>query len=310
MKRLTLEIIGLAAYGIKFDGITSQATTETLKNIEIFLEDINKRVNRRIPFLTHTSKAVKQARYEIKKTILTILNKKLDNLEKGQVRDKPDLLDVLIEERQNNDITGQMSNDDIVSEARLFLIAGSETTSNTLSFLFLALAQFPDVQEKLYQEIMQIVGDKDIEYEDLSKFKYLQWTINEVMRFTPTVERTGRLLTEPVKLGPFTIPAGTNAIIDIRGMQLNEKLWDEPLEFRPERFDNWDKKNKSFSPFGGGKRICVGKSMAMIELQLTTIKVLRKFRLISHHGEWPVPIVIRFTTQPQDSAANIRLELR
>jgi len=297
MKLLTLEIIGLAAYGERFGGINSNNTTQTLKCFECLLEDLNKRINRKVTLMK--SSKVKEAVNYLRKQILSILNRKLTDItERKNIREKPDLLDNLLIQRSENKEGDMVTDYDIVSESMLFLIAGSETTSNTLAFMMQLLALFPNVQEKLYKDIMQEFGDREIDFDGLSKCKYLEWTINEAMRLYPTVERTSRLLGESIKLGNHVVPKDTVIIVDMKSWQLNPKYWDNPQDFYPERFENFDKKNKTLSPFGGGKRICVGRSLAFTELQVTTIKILRKFKLSTKEGKYPIPTISNFTVQP------------
>jgi len=87
----------------------------------------------------------------------------------------------------------------------------------------------------------------------------LGWVINEVMRMYPTVERTGRTTEDEIKLGSdMTVPKGTIVLIDIKGMHTNPNYWESPDKFKPERFENYDKKRKEHSPFGGAwkKNLC------------------------------------------------------
>jgi len=136
------------------------------------------------------------------------------------------------------------TNENFVAETQIFLIAGSETTSNSLAFLLYTLAYYPDIQEKIYQEIMTVLGDKELEYDDLRNFEYLGWAISESMRLNPTLERSGRTFIEDLKFGNHIVKKGTIALIDMKGMHMNPRYWDSPNEFIPERFKDFDKKKK------------------------------------------------------------------
>jgi len=99
MKRLTLEVIGLAAFGIQFGGIETDSTNDILESIETILYGVTKVVGKGYPTFFNSSK-IRQADKIVKKTVLDIIQKKLSKLEKGEVREKPDLLDSLLMESQ------------------------------------------------------------------------------------------------------------------------------------------------------------------------------------------------------------------
>jgi len=262
----------------------------------------------KVILLFFNSSKIRQADKIVKKTVLDIIQKKLSKLEKGEVREKPDLLDSLLMESQKNVEGKSFTNENFVAETQIFLIAGSETTSNSLAFLLYTLAYYPDIQEKIYQEIMTVLGDKELEYDDLRNFEYLGWAISESMRLNPTLERSGRTFIEDLKFGNHIVKKGTIALIDMKGMHMNPRYWDSPNEFIPERFKDFDKKSKIHSPFGGGRRICVGKSLALAELQVTVISLLRKFNITTKENLWPIPIVDKTTICPID--LNIELTKR
>jgi len=210
------------------------------------------------------------------------------------------LLDILLESREHEHLKEVINNHAIVAEALLFLLAGAETTSNTLAFLIYALAYYPHVQEKLYHEIMSTIGDKIDNYEDMYKCEYLVNVVKEVMRISPTAPGAGRTMEKDTQIGPYLIPKGHAVVCSFVRIQKDPDNFDNPEEFIPERFENFDNKNKSFLPFGGGKRICIGKSFALLELYTVVTILVKKFKFSHPNPDtpWPIPYCQKFTLQP------------
>jgi cytochrome P450 len=247
-------------------------------------------------------KNVFEARKQIIDKILMIINKKIED---GVNEEKLDLLDALLMERQKE---GNKDFDDnaVVAESLSFLFAGSETTSSTLSIVLYTLAMYPEIQEKLFQEIRGSVGEGPVSFEHINKIQYLEWVVNEVMRMHPTAPLMSRVLDRDIQLGDRFVPKDTVVLVDVKQLHNDPLYWENPQDFIPERFADYDKTSKSFMPFGAGKRVCVGKTLAMTEIQAVLMNLILNFKFEKTEGlAWPIQTDFKFTTQPKAFNLNV-----
>ncbi|XP_044261137.1 cytochrome P450 4C1-like [Tribolium madens] len=172
--------------------------------------------------------------------------------------------------------------EDILEETQTMLLAASETTGLTMSSILLVLAIFPEVQEKIYEELDSILwnNDNEITLEHINKMVYLEAVIKEVMRVLPTVPYINRIMTEDLHLENCTVPTGSNIIISIKNIHDSPDLWENPQKFNPERFLNKEEINRSrcaYMPFGFGPRNCIGFKFAMLSMKVMLATLLKNF---------------------------------
>lgn len=145
------------------------------------------------------------------------------------------------------------------------------------------LLKHPNVMEEVQREIRGIAIDKDhITEDDLDEMKYLIAVIKESLRLHPPIPLlVPRESTEDIKINGYDIAARTRVIINAWAIHRDPEIWEEPEEFRPERFMNSsiDFKGHGFElvPFGGGRRICPGISFASIIIELVLANLMYKF---------------------------------
>ncbi|XP_054287436.1 cytochrome P450 4g1-like [Macrosteles quadrilineatus] len=161
---------------------------------------------------------------------------------------------------------------------------GTDTVGSTTAACMLALAQYPDVQDRLYSEIISVVGlNDDITPEDLSRMPYLEQVIKETMRKFLIVPFVLRKMSKDVELSSCTLPAGSVIACNLANIHMDPEVYPNPDEFDPERFsieNSSDRKEKfSFIPFSGGPRMCIAKNYAMNLMKIQIAHVLRNFRL-------------------------------
>lgn len=156
------------------------------------------------------------------------------------------------------------------------LLAGRDTTAVTLSWLFYELSRSPDIVQKLRKEIMEKVGAEELPtYENLKNMRYLQHTLNEILRLYPVVPYNVRVALEDTTLPRGGGPNGDEPIGVLEGtpvgystliLQRRADIYPPPssgfpdyLSFVPERWDSWTPKSWTYIPFNGGPRICIGQ---------------------------------------------------
>lgn len=167
---------------------------------------------------------------------------------------------------------GKMSRIEVMGNVEFLLIAGYDTTSTTLTYIFWALAKYPDIQERLRAELMAHGTES----------KYLVQVINETMRLYPSVVNfASRLATETVEVNNWTIPKGVKVMYNAYLVQRDPKLWPNPDQFEPDRFadDAKDFHPCAFAPFGLGERRCLGAQLAMLEMKIIVCDIVLRYRL-------------------------------
>lgn len=193
---------------------------------------------------------------------------------------RDDLLSALV--AATDEETGQgMSEKQLRDELLTLFFAGHETTSNALAWTFHLLSRHPEHAERLRGVVDEVLGDRPATIDDMAALAPCQAAIEEAMRLYPPVPAFGREATADVDLGDYTIPAGSEIAMWPYWAQRDERWWDEPLAFRPERFgaDAPKPTPGSYQPFGGGQRTCIGKHFALMEATLILATVLHKVDL-------------------------------
>nr|QUF59384.1 cytochrome p450 CYP3049B2 [Brachionus angularis] len=165
-----------------------------------------------------------------------------------------------------------------------FFIAGQETTANTLAFCFLELGKNPNIIAKIEEEIDRVLGEKtEITFEEINELKYCSAVFKESLRLWPPVPRITRKCLDEMEINGLKIPA--NSIMNL-STYLNsrlEKYFENPLEFKPERFikdkslEQSQISNYSYFPFSLGPRNCIGLNFAQIEGIVMIAKILQRF---------------------------------
>mmetsp|Transcript_27101 Transcript_27101/g.46068 ORF Transcript_27101/g.46068 Transcript_27101/m.46068 type:complete len:518 (+) Transcript_27101:67-1620(+) len=181
-----------------------------------------------------------------------------------------------------------LSMQELKDELKLFIVAGHETTSTLCYWAFYALAKYPDVQEKVLQDIEKhAVSDEQIDLEAVEKMEYFLAFINECLRLTSPAGMLFRYNSRTENWNGAIIPAHTRIVIPIFLLHRHPKYWTDPYKFMPERWLNIDngsgetKKRHPFTflPFSGGGRNCIGERFARIEAQLILVNLIRRFQI-------------------------------
>ncbi|XP_052871034.1 cytochrome P450 4d2-like [Anopheles cruzii] len=211
-------------------------------------------------------------------------------------------LDVLLQ----STIDGRpLTDQEIQEEVDTFMFEGHDTTTVAISFTLLLLARHPEVQEKLHQEIVEIVGNDlkaPVTYRNLQDMKYLEMIIKESLRLYPPAPIIARRFTEDVDLGGTKVPEGSNFNIGIMHTHRDPSIFPDPERFDPERFapDRLLEQTSPYAyvPFSAGPRNCIGQKFAMLELKSTLSKVIRNFKLTTAGPE--PKLTMQLTLKPKD----------
>lgn len=193
-----------------------------------------------------------------------------------------DLLDSLLQVR---DSEGQpMSDTQLRDEVMTLFLAGHETTAIALSWTCYLLAENPCVEAKLVEELRTVVGEREPKADDLPRLRYTEMILKESMRLYPAVWGIGRRAIADCEIGDYRVTAGTNIFIFQSLTQRDPRFFTNPGTFDPERWrEDPVRSGKiprfAYFPFGGGPRVCVGASFAMLEATLLLAMIQQKFHL-------------------------------
>ena len=151
------------------------------------------------------------------------------------------------------------------------VLAGHETTANSLSWTFERLVRTPAAYDQLRQSVRS--GDGEA---------YVEATIHEGMRVRPVIPIIVRRVKAPWQLGEWRVPAETAVVISILLIHHREDVYPDPFEFRPERFLGVKPGTYTWIPFGGGIRRCLGAALAMAEQRVVLEAIARRTDLAPH----------------------------
>ena len=215
-----------------------------------------------------------------------------------------DLLDVLLAARAADG--SPLTDTEIADEVATFMLAGHETTANTLSWSLALLSAYPSARQQLEAEVDSVLGDRDPDAGDADKLPWTRAVVAEAMRLYPpawTIERNA--LADDEVCG-VRIPAGGLVATPPYLVHRHPEFWPDPAGFDPGRFlpdgaapgppgpgdghqTGHPRHRYAYIPFGGGRRACIGASFAELETVLVLAAVTRRYRLELTVRGIPVP---------------------
>ncbi|CAN1283056.1 Licodione synthase [Linum perenne] len=173
-----------------------------------------------------------------------------------------------------------------------FFVAGTDTSAASLEWALSELINYPRVLQKAREEIDRVVGPtRLVEESDGPNLVYINAVIKEAFRLHPSIPMITRKCVQECEIGGYRIPLNSMLFVNMWSIGRNPKYWDNPMEFRPERFlDNQvDMKGQHYEllPFGSGRRICAGMALALQELPAALAAVIQcfDFEVVGSGGE-------------------------
>lgn len=278
MLLLALKIVGKTLFDAEVDGDVEKiaAAVDAFMSFMplVFLPFSNTLQKLPIPAMTR----IRRSRAELDALIYGMIGER-----RRDRRDRGDLLSMLLA-AEDEEGSGQMSDEQVRDECLTVMLAGHETTANALSFALWLLATRPEAQQRLADEAADVLGDAVAEAAHYSRLRYAYKVFAEAMRLYPPVWVTARTAAENYEYRGFRIRAGSILLAPQCVMHRDPRFWDEPDAFRPERFHDEAKSARprmSYFPFGAGNRQCIGEGLAWMEGVLTLASILRRWRLRS-----------------------------
>lgn len=257
-----------------------------------------------------TQRVIRTRREKLIQSQTDLINDEFDN--DFVKKEKPTFLELLLKSTNNGE---PLSDQDIQEEVDTFMFEGHDTTTSGISFALHQLSQHPKIQEKVYQEIINVFGinfSVPMTYTSLQELKYMEMVIKESLRMHPSVPSIGRSLTEDTIIGGVSIPAGISISIAIYAIHHDEDNFPNPDIFDPERFsiENSEKRHPySYIPFSAGSRNCIGQKYAMLEMKSALTKILMKYQLHAGQSKDEIRARADLVLRPADGV-NLKISLR
>jgi cytochrome P450 len=186
----------------------------------------------------------------------------------GDLDDRRDILSLLLQATTEDGET--LTDQELRDELLTLVLAGHETTANSLAWAWERLVRFPEAHDRLREAVRSGDGADEVER-----------VIQEAMRSRPVIPMIGRRVKLPWRLGEYAVPADTPVLMSILLVHHREDLYPDPFAFRPERWEDRKPGTYEWIPFGGGIRRCLGAALAMAEQRVVLEAMARRLDLVA-----------------------------
>jgi cytochrome P450 len=194
--------------------------------------------------------------------------------------DEPsDLLDVLLGAGQNEK---PLSGAEIRDEVMTLIVAGHESATNALTFTLALLSQHPAAYERMVAEVEEVLGGRDPQAPDVDALPWTRAVVSEALRLYPPAYHVNRDALQDDDISGVPVSAGDTIGISPYLLHRHPEFWPDPERFDPQRFLPGSASTRpryAYLPFGGGRHICVGASLAQLELTLVLAVISQSARL-------------------------------
>ncbi|XP_065055850.1 cytochrome P450 3A17-like [Rhopilema esculentum] len=295
---VTMEVILSAAFGT-----LSEAQTNPNDKVTTYAKDaMSPRpwpyIALMVPFIgKKISKSIMFSRFGFNwYPMIDIAKKILKQRRQVQGTTRNDVLQNMLKSQHPEKKGHQLTENELIAQMVLFLLAGYDTSSNVLCLTCYHLALYPEIQDKVYEEVMRICESKDTTtYDEIKEMVYLEACISETLRLYPPGLLANRTIDESCVINGVHFKQGMGVLIPIYALHRDEKYWPEPNDFKPERFlpENKESINQfTYLPFGDGPRNCIGMRFAQMEIRTILVRMLQKYRMV-RGPETPVPLKVQ-----------------
>ena len=275
MMRLGLEIVAKALFNVEIAAERDRVSV-ALNTVQ----ELNSGGRMLLPPILRRLPTVGNLRYEraarqLDEVVYSLIRQRRTN---GEIAD--DLLYMLL---QAHDEDGSiMPDEQLRDEVMTLLLAGHETTAVSLSWTWYLLAQYPEVEKKLWSELRRVLNGRSPRIQDLSELPYTERVMKEAMRLYPPSWAIVRNSLKDCEIGGYQVPAGATIMMSQWVMHRDPRYYDEPERFNPDRWLDERAKGASklvYFPFGGGPRTCIGASFATMEAVFALATIAQRYQI-------------------------------
>ncbi len=276
MMRLTMAIVAKALFDADVDSEAREireALTVSLRMFRRLMMPYSDLILK-LPLPIH--REFRQALARLDKTIYRIIEAR-----RADPRERADLLSMLLEAHDSEGDGGRMTDVQLRDELMTLFLAGHETTSNALSWTWYLLAQNPEAEARLHQELDTVLEGRRPAADDLPRLPFATQVFSEAMRLYPPAWIMGRKVLKDFEAGGYHIPAGSIVFVSQWVLHRDPRFWENPLKFDPDR---WTPEAVAarpkfcYFPFGAGPRRCIGEPFAWMEGVLLLATLAQKWR--------------------------------
>jgi cytochrome P450 len=277
MMQVTLRIIGLTMLSTDVEGQAASVAQALDVIVHVTIARVFGVFKLPLAFPTPENLRFRRAGAALDRIVNRIIAERHETRE----GEKGDLLSMLMSARDPQ--TGEgMSDLQLRDEVMTIFLAGHETTANALSWTLYALATHPEIEQRVRDELAEVVGDRPVVLADLPKLRLLERSLLESMRLHPPVWTIARSAIGEDVIGGYRIPAGTWIFLSSYLNHRDPRFWPEPERFDPDRFlpeVEATRPKGAYFPFAIGPRKCIGETLAMLEARLILSRILQRTRL-------------------------------
>ncbi|MCW5620425.1 MAG: cytochrome P450, partial [Burkholderiales bacterium] len=319
LMRLTVDVTTGLAFGRDLNTIEEKA--DPIQNhLDKLFPAIARRQTALFPYWRYirlpADRELDDAVAEVRKVLDGLITEARVRLTSGvQPPERPrNLLEALVAAQQQDEQA--FDDDEIANNLMTILLAGEDTTANSLSYLMHFLMEYPEVQARVQEEVDRVIGLADRPWQDAAtpdKLKYVEAVANETMRCKPVGAHLFLEPTEDMRVGDVHVPAGTPILVLNGHVGSQEQHFTQADQFRPERWLESDEdagdhahNMKAFMPFGSGPRFCPGRQLAMLQIKMVVSMLCRDFEAVRPAGAPPLQDIYNFTVGPVNVSALLR----
>lgn len=309
--RFTIDNTTLFAFGYDINMVENESVIFQ-QHLERFRIGLNSRTGAPFPYWHYirlpSDRALEKSLAVLKETIAEFIQKTRQRLESDPelAKHPTNFLEALLVTKDEDG--NSFSYEEIQGNIFNILLAGEDTTARTLAWLLYFMAEYPEIQRKMQQEVDDILSDEQImpiEQNIIDKLEYIEAVAHETLRLKAVAPLLCMESNVDTELGGVLIPKGTPVMLLTRGGVLHEENFTDAHEFKPERWLESKptgcihNRNASL-PFGAGPRACPGRNLAMLEIKMAMAMVCKNFSVSRVDAEHPVQEVFSFTMMPDN----------
>jgi cytochrome P450 len=280
------------------------------RDLEQLFPAIARRINAPFPYWRYVqfgrdrrlSKAISRLRQRVGKILAS--SRDVSDQHDPAGSEPANLLEALVSAR--DDANSQLSEEEIFGNIITILTAGEDTTAYSLAWTIMFMTEHPAIQQRMREEACRVLGQHGTveDFADLERLEFIEAVALESMRLKPVAPALFLEANEDLVVRDMLIPKGTNILALTSASALSDENFSHGREFRPERWltgvrpEAWNHNMRAFMPFGGGARVCPGRSLAMIEIKSVLATICRNFEVHRDASAGPVDERFAFTTVP------------
>jgi cytochrome P450 len=276
MMQVSLSILGRVVFNMDFSGYAPVINPSVLVGLKTMMPqgNLNDFIPRWVP--TPYNRRLTRAQQRLRDVMHKVISEHAVGGE-GTL----DLI-TLLQSTPDAETGQKLTDQEIHDEVMTIFMAGHETTGNGMAWTLYAVAQHPEVRERLEAEVDEVLGDRVPTLEDLPRLTYARMVVDESLRLYPPIWGYTRDPVADDEIDGYYIPAGSTIFLSPFATHRHPDVWEDAETFDPERFapDRADSYPPfAYFPFGGGSRKCIGYNLAHLQMHLVTAMVAQRFRV-------------------------------